>query len=128
VCTSETKLTLQRDKKARIAQKTLADEVTELVHGGKSIVTSQPLTMNFMMTSPEQAVKKAQTAAVVLYQTNPRLLKADDIISAFEGDPRFHRVKWSEIKGLPVTKLAVQYGLCKARGEPACRPGRGRSS
>ncbi|KAI9636133.1 tyrosine-tRNA ligase [Dioszegia hungarica] len=86
------------NKKARTAQKTLADEVTELVHG-------------------EQAVKKAQTAAVVLYQTNPRLLKADDIISAFEGDPRFHRVTWSDIKGLPVTKLAVQYGLCKARGE-----------
>lgn len=72
-----------------------------------------------------EAVKKAHTAAQVLYHSNPRLLKAADIISAFEGDPRFIRVKWSDVNGVPITKLCVLHGLCQARGklELACAYG-----
>lgn len=52
-----------------------------------------------------------------MYRTDPRQLKANDIIAAFEGDPRLKRVRWSDIKGVPVTKLCTLFGLCHARGK-----------
>lgn len=87
--------------KERLAQRTLAREVTELVHG-------------------PSGVEQAELLATILFAPSLRELKAQqvlDIIESEAGDPRFRRVHRSELKGKPVTKLAVEYGLTKARSE-----------
>ena len=68
------------------------------------------------LTIPEQGLRKAQQLAQILYSSTPSRLSAEEVLEAFEGDPRMHSVKWSEVKGVPVSKLAVTYGLVKARG------------
>ncbi|KAK8847675.1 tyrosine-tRNA ligase [Kwoniella newhampshirensis] len=88
----------QSSKSARNAQKLLAREVTELVHG--------PI-----------ALSRALTAAQVLYSTSSESLRSADVLAAFEGDNRFHRVSSSALEGIPIAKLAVQFGLCASRGE-----------
>ena len=52
----------------------------------------------------------------MLFYTDPTSLKATDVLDAFVSDPRLRRVKWSEVKDVPVTKLAVLFGLSKSRG------------
>ncbi|WVR04863.1 tyrosine-tRNA ligase [Kwoniella sp. DSM 27419] len=82
----------------RHAQKLLASEVTELVHGPRGLA-------------------KALTAAQVLYSTESASLKSADVLEAFEGDKRFHRVAYDQLSNVPFIKLAVQYGLCSSRAE-----------
>lgn len=87
--------------RARVAQRTLAREVTELVHG-------------------PAGVAQAELLATVLFAPSLRDLKASQVLAILEGgssDPRFRRVHRKELKGKPVTKLAVEYGLTKARSE-----------
>lgn len=88
----------EQDPRARSAQRLLAEQVTELVHG------------------PE-GVRRAQVSAQILYGQEPRKLKSADVLAAMEGDRRFVRVKRRDIKGLPVTKLAVMHGLVNSRNE-----------
>ncbi|WWD21766.1 tyrosine-tRNA ligase [Kwoniella shandongensis] len=88
----------QSAKSERDPQKLLAREVTELVHG------------------PE-ALSRALTAAQVLYSTNANSLKSADVLAAFEGDNRFHRVSYDQLDNIGIAKLAVQFGLCTSRGE-----------
>ncbi|KLT42856.1 hypothetical protein CC85DRAFT_285199 [Cutaneotrichosporon oleaginosum] len=88
----------ERTPRARAAQALLADEVTELVHG------------------PE-AVRKAHAAQAILYAKEPRALKTAEVLEALEGDPRLIRVKRSEIRGVPVSKLVAMYGLVGSRSE-----------
>ncbi|WVW78116.1 tyrosine-tRNA ligase [Kwoniella bestiolae CBS 10118] len=94
----------ETSKSARIPQKLLAAEVTELVHGPSGL-------------------HKALLATSILYPTKPdlsslhRTLKSQDVLAAFEGDSRFHKLPFSEIIGIPISKLCVIYGLCKSRGE-----------
>lgn len=85
----------------RHAQRTLAREVTELVHG-------------------VSGVAQAELLAQVLFAPSLRDLKAAQVLEIIESgasDPRFRRVARAELKGKPVTKLAVEYGLTKARSE-----------
>ncbi|WVO18329.1 tyrosine-tRNA ligase [Cryptococcus depauperatus] len=88
----------QSDKSQRRAQKLLAAEVTELVHG-------------------PAALGRALTAAQVLYSTSTSLLTSSAIFAAFEGDNRFHRVNSNEIMDMGVGKIAAKYGLCSSVGE-----------
>jgi len=53
----------------------------------------------------------------VLFTTEPRKLKAADVLAAFEGNPRLVRLHRRELKGKPVSKLAVEYGLVSSRAE-----------
>ncbi|WVF69494.1 tyrosine-tRNA ligase [Kwoniella sp. CBS 6097] len=85
-------------KSDRTAQKLLAKEVTELVHGSDGL-------------------SKAITSAQILYSTDTAFLKAEDVLRAFEGDNKFHRVSFSEVESVPVGKLAVTFGLCSSRSE-----------
>ncbi|OCF33765.1 tyrosine-tRNA ligase [Kwoniella heveanensis CBS 569] len=85
-------------KSDRNAQKLLAREVTELVHG-------------------LQGLAKAITSAQVLYSTDTASLRAEAVLKAFEGDNKFHRVPLAEVEGVPVGKLAVTFGLCSSRSE-----------
>ncbi|KAL7419042.1 tyrosyl-tRNA synthetase [Cryptotrichosporon argae] len=89
----------RREPKARVAQRILAEEVTELVHG-------------------RTAVRKAQTIATALFSTSIRSLRASDVLEAFAGDPRLVRRPRAEVLGgPPASKLAVEHGLCRSRGE-----------
>ncbi|ODO10957.1 tyrosine-tRNA ligase [Cryptococcus amylolentus CBS 6273] len=85
-------------KSQRLAQKLLAAEVTELVHG--------PL-----------ALSRALTAAQVLYSTSFADLKADAVREAFRGDKRLHNVKKEELEESGVGKVAARYGLVASVGE-----------
>ncbi|RXK39163.1 tyrosine-tRNA ligase [Tremella mesenterica] len=76
----------------------LARELTELVHG-------------------EEGVSRAETIARILYHTPLRELKSDQVLQAFRGDPRFHRVDRRNVTTQTMTKLAVLYGLVRSRAE-----------
>jgi tyrosyl-tRNA synthetase len=53
----------------------------------------------------------------VLYTQDQRSLKAAEVLAAFEGNPRLVRVTRRALKGKPVSKLAVEYGLAESRAE-----------
>ncbi|EIW71081.1 hypothetical protein TREMEDRAFT_27206 [Tremella mesenterica DSM 1558] len=81
-----------------VGQLKLARELTELVHG-------------------EEGVSRAETIARILYHTPLRELKSDQVLQAFRGDPRFHRVDRRNVTTQTMTKLAVLYGLVRSRGQ-----------
>jgi hypothetical protein len=64
-----------------------------------------------------EGVRRAQINANILFSTDMRKLKTGDVLSAFEGDNRLKKVLWKDVKGVPISKLSVVHGLCKARGE-----------
>ncbi|KIY73071.1 tyrosyl-tRNA synthetase [Cylindrobasidium torrendii FP15055 ss-10] len=78
----------------RIAQRKLAAEVTELVHGA---------------AAAEQAVLKSE----VLFRQPNASLKLDSgaLLKAFESDPRLRRCSSEEIFSVPLGKLAAKHGL-----------------
>lgn len=87
--------------RGRHAQRTLAREVTELVHG-------------------PGGVTQAELLAKILFAPSLKDLKSSQVLEIIESgasDPRFQRVHRNELKGKPVTKLAVEYGLTKGRSE-----------
>lgn len=87
----------QKHPQQRIAQKILADEVTELVHTA-------------------QGLKRAQAATKVLFETDLTDILANDVLHAFRGDIRLHFVNSNEIFGVPVAHLAVRYKLAPSNG------------
>ncbi|PPQ71089.1 hypothetical protein CVT26_011629 [Gymnopilus dilepis] len=76
----------------RLAQRRLAAEVTEMVH-------------------LEAGVTQAIVMTKLLFDSNYVSLNAQDIVSAFRGDPRLVTVSADEIMNNPITKLAAKYGL-----------------
>ncbi|TFK44730.1 hypothetical protein BDQ12DRAFT_673472 [Crucibulum laeve] len=76
----------------RIAQRRLAAEVTELVHRPEGVV-------------------RAETLTKLLFESDYSDLKAENIIAAFQGDPRLVMVDKSELLELPVAKLASKHSL-----------------
>lgn len=56
-------------------------------------------------------VEHAQTRTRLLFESDISDLKAEQITSAFDGDPRLVMVHESELFGLPAVKLAAKYGL-----------------
>ncbi|KAI9594244.1 hypothetical protein BDF19DRAFT_471638 [Syncephalis fuscata] len=85
---------LQPDK--RYAQRRLADEVTELIHG-------------------EHGLKKAQTATSVLFGAPLNNVSALDLIEAFEHDPRLVSLEQSSVINMPIDRLAHTVGACASR-------------
>ncbi|CAD6576571.1 MAG: tyrosyl-tRNA synthetase [Tremellales sp. Tagirdzhanova-0007] len=85
-------------RKMRTAQTLLADEVTRLIHGA-------------------EGVHRAHLARDILFRSAPLELTTSSVLEALDSDPKLKHVKWSEVKGVPVTKLAVVFGLCKSRAE-----------
>jgi len=65
----------------------------------------------------DDALQQTLNSSQLLYRVPPTQLKADQVLSHLCHEPFFHRVKWSEIRGTPITKLMVSYGLCKSRAE-----------
>jgi len=84
---------------AREAQRVLAAEVVEMLHG-------------------EEGVTTARRATDVLFSSQPlHEFDAESIKSAYDGVPR-HRLSRADIGegGLPIFKLAVESGACKSGG------------
>ncbi|KAJ3528669.1 hypothetical protein NM688_g7965 [Phlebia brevispora] len=82
----------ERSPEMRTAQRLLACEVTELVHG-------------------EQAVNRAQAASRVLFDRDYSSVKSEDVLAALKGDPRLQFCEPSELQDTPIAKLASKYKL-----------------
>ncbi|GFZ51647.1 hypothetical protein JCM24511_09414 [Saitozyma sp. JCM 24511] len=89
-----------RERSKRSAQKLLADEVTELVHGADAVLHSQ-------------------TIASVLFSSDPGSLRASSVLDAFTRakDPRLRRCRWDDVKDVQVGKLVADLGLVRSRAE-----------
>ncbi|ESK97073.1 tyrosine-trna ligase [Moniliophthora roreri MCA 2997] len=79
----------------RIAQRRLADEVTELVHQKEGVEQARRLTKT-MFRSPESRSQQ---------------LDAQSLIEAFDGDPRLKWCSKEELTSTSIMKLASRYGL-----------------
>ncbi|KAI0374116.1 hypothetical protein BV20DRAFT_1041639 [Pilatotrama ljubarskyi] len=77
---------------ARAAQRLLAEEVTELVHG-------------------RDGVARAQLATKLLYERDIGTAKADDVLAALRGNPVLHLCDPSEVVDVPLIKLAATLRL-----------------
>ncbi|KAI1794059.1 hypothetical protein LXA43DRAFT_884347 [Ganoderma leucocontextum] len=77
-------------REARGAQRLLAEEVTELVHG-------------------RDGVARAQLATRILYERDIAAAKADDVLAALRGNPVLHLCDLSEVIDVPLTKLAATH-------------------
>ncbi|KAG0171064.1 tyrosyl-tRNA synthetase [Apophysomyces sp. BC1034] len=83
----------------RVAQKTLADETTELVHG-------------------VDAVRQAQVATKVLFGESLTNIHGQDIVDAFKHDHhRFYSTERNQLIGVELGKIAVQAKATKSRSE-----------
>ncbi|KAH8071905.1 hypothetical protein BXZ70DRAFT_902974 [Cristinia sonorae] len=80
---------------ARLAQKLLAAEVTELVHGDASVRTAEVAT-RLLYDGPTTSIPKANSA---------------EIIDALRGDPRLKFCSASEAYSTTIAKLAAIHGL-----------------
>lgn len=87
----------QSSPELRVPQKRLADEVTELIHGADGLA-------------------RAHTMTRVLYNTNIEELEPEDLIKAFEGDPRLVHVPWGDVWRKPVPQFCVKYGMIPTIG------------
>jgi tyrosyl-tRNA synthetase len=88
----------REDPSQRRAQKVLAARVTELVRGKK-------------------AVKRAEAATRVLFETHLDGLQAEDVLDAFKRDRRLHLLDQKSCLGIDLRTLAVDVGLTKTKSE-----------
>ncbi|TCD69818.1 tyrosyl-tRNA synthetase [Steccherinum ochraceum] len=77
---------------ARLAQRLLAAEVTELVHG-------------------ESAVRRAEVATQVLYYAKLDTIESKEVFAALKDDPRLHFEPKEVAFSQSIAKLAVSHGL-----------------
>lgn len=87
-----------RSPEKRGAQRVLADEVVQLVHG-------------------EEAVRRGRIATRILFETSFSDLSAKDVIDALNGDPRLIHCNREDIIEQSVWKLAAKFGLVKSNSE-----------
>ncbi|KAJ3370110.1 tyrosyl-tRNA synthetase [Allomyces arbusculus] len=94
-------LIMEHDKspERRLAQKTLADEVTEMVHS-------------------ESLLQKARVQTELMYAQSRAALHDLDVtavLAAFENDPRLARVELAE--GMTIAELCAKAGACTSKSE-----------
>lgn len=99
----------------RAAQKLLASEITQLVHG-------RTCRLHFhiahrLIPVVEQGLEKAHTATAILYGTSFNDLEAESVLHALQGDDRLVLVDKSAVIGKPFARLASSYGLTKSNCE-----------
>ncbi|KIJ39873.1 hypothetical protein M422DRAFT_68690 [Sphaerobolus stellatus SS14] len=82
----------------RMAQRKLACEVTEMIHG-------------------ESGVVQAQAATRLLYDTELSNLDPHDAEKALQHDPRYYSADEKDLFDIPLSKLAAVSGLSRSRGE-----------
>jgi len=96
----------------------LAQETTEMVHGRKLVpVPSAAYHLVYPITIPASAVRHAQTAAKVLFDSNYSSINVSDLLSALESDPKLVYIDKDEIFSVPFIKMgpsATFFGsVCK---------------
>ncbi|KAF9349038.1 tyrosyl-tRNA synthetase [Mortierella sp. NVP85] len=82
----------------RIAQHALAKETTELVHGA-------------------EAVPKALLATQVLFGSSLDKVKGQELIEAFENDPRMMSLEKPNVAEMSLDRIASESGLCSSKSE-----------
>ncbi|KAJ9109336.1 hypothetical protein QFC21_000665 [Naganishia friedmannii] len=82
----------------RQAQKLLATEITQLVHG-------------------QEGIERAETATAILYGIDFDKLNAEQVYKALHGDQRLRLVEKSAVIGVPFARLAATHGLAKSNSE-----------
>ncbi|KAL1925570.1 uncharacterized protein VTP21DRAFT_453 [Calcarisporiella thermophila] len=82
----------------RIAQRLLADEACELVHG-------------------KEGVAKARLATEVLFGSSLEKVRGTDLVAAFEHDQRMISLPADQVIGQEVGRVAVLAGACRSRSE-----------
>ncbi|TFY65347.1 hypothetical protein EVJ58_g2026 [Rhodofomes roseus] len=87
----------ERAPELRTAQRLLAEEVTELIHG-------------------KDGVRRAVAATAVLYGSDFTSVKASDVVEALTGLPILHVLDDVEVFGIPAPKLAVRCGIAPSHG------------
>jgi len=87
----------QRAPELRTAQRLLAEEVTELIHG-------------------KDGVRKAVAATAALYGSDFTSVRAADVVDALEGLPILHLLDEAELFGTSVLKLAVRCAIAPSNG------------
>ncbi|EPT05031.1 hypothetical protein FOMPIDRAFT_1139959 [Fomitopsis schrenkii] len=93
----EVMATHERAPEMRTAQRLLAAEVTEMIHG-------------------KDGVRKAFAATSVLYGNDFATVKASDVVDALDGLPVLHMLDPDEMFSTPVPKLAVRCGITASNG------------
>lgn len=88
----------RKEPSARLAQTTLAAQVTELIRG-------------------KEAVSRAKTATRVLFDADLAGLNANEVTSAFQQDQRLIHLEKSAVMGASVLSLAVDSGLVASKTE-----------
>ncbi|KAI0645616.1 hypothetical protein C8Q79DRAFT_1070982 [Trametes meyenii] len=84
--------THSKSPETRAAQRLLAEEVTELVHG-------------------ESGVAHARLATKLLYERDIAMAKTEDVLVALRGNPVLHICDASEVLDAPLIKLAATFGI-----------------
>ncbi|KAI0780136.1 hypothetical protein C8Q74DRAFT_1263415 [Fomes fomentarius] len=82
----------EKTPEGRAAQRLLAEEVTELVHGSNGVA-------------------RARLATKVLYERDISTARAEDVLAALRGNPVLHLCDGSEVIDVPLTKLAATFKL-----------------
>ena len=133
----------QKAPENRHAQRRLAEEVTELVHGGASLGHSRPpetvpadAALPFCVLHTRSAltpfcavrirasvegVSRAQLATRILYERDISTARADDVVTALRGNPVLHHHDASEVLDVPLTKLAASFGIAASNSTCSVR-------
>ncbi|KAI1316340.1 tyrosyl-tRNA synthetase, partial [Mortierella claussenii] len=106
----------------RLAQHTLAKETTELVHGGKSKAQNRQRRQLAVTSYTNshlsfEAVPKALLATRVLFGSSLDKIKGQELIDAFEYDPRMVPLVKSQVGEMNVDHIVLESGLCSSRSE-----------
>ncbi|GJJ06259.1 hypothetical protein Clacol_000450 [Clathrus columnatus] len=82
----------------RFAQRILAREATDMIHG-------------------EIGLAQAEAATRLLFDTHLDDIRLEDAAKALENDPRYHSFSESDLINIPLSKLASLSGLVQSRGK-----------
>jgi hypothetical protein len=64
----------------------------------------------------EDGVRRAVTKSQLLFDADYSNLKAQDVLLAFENDPRMVQIPMEEALEVPIIKLSAKYGLVATNG------------
>lgn len=95
-----------------MAQRLLADEVTEMVHGRKLNLDVQVLSLT---TYTDNNLSRACITTKIIFGTDCWSLNTDEVTSAFAGDPCLIFCKDTEIFSQTVTSLASAFELVPSK-------------
>ena len=99
-----------------MAQYRLAAEVTEMVHLGQLLSIKYHILLAEQWIHTEDGVRRAVTKSKLLFDADYSNLKAQDVLLAFENDPRMVQIQREEALDVPLTKLSAKYGLVATNG------------